>query len=80
MTSGTFKRPRLRLDPKSYKKLWKQILDRDGWRCQQCGSQKNLQVHHIQFRSRLGNDQGDNLITLCAVCHKRLHSYGTLDP
>ena len=68
MTSGTPKRPRLRLDSDSYKKLWKQILDRDGWRCQQCGSQKNLQVHHIQYRSHLSNDREDNLMTLCARC------------
>ncbi|MGO9590051.1 MAG: HNH endonuclease [Candidatus Acidiferrales bacterium] len=68
------KSPRLRLDSNSYGILRRRILDRDGWRCQHCGDMKNLEVHHIQFRSRLGSDQESNLITLCANCHARLHS------
>jgi 5-methylcytosine-specific restriction endonuclease McrA len=65
--------PRLRLDPVSYHRLWEEILKRDRWRCQHCGSMSELQVHHIQSRSRLGEDSEKNLITLCAWCHKRIH-------
>ena len=68
------KSPRLRLDPNSYQELRKQILDRDGWRCQHCGSMKNLEVHHIQFRSLFGSDEEGNLITLCLDCHVKLHN------
>ena len=75
MNFGRWKVPRLRLDPESYRQLWKRILYRDGWRCQHCGSLKNLQVHHIQFRGQLGDDQENNLITLCADCHERLHRH-----
>jgi 5-methylcytosine-specific restriction endonuclease McrA len=67
------KRPRLQLDPAPYDQLRKQVLRRDGWRCQACGSRQNLQVHHKQLRSRQGNDDDLNLITLCAVCHELLH-------
>jgi 5-methylcytosine-specific restriction endonuclease McrA len=62
-----------RLDPESYRKLHRRILERDGWRCQSCGSLQNLQVHHQQLRSHSGSDQEQNLITLCAGCHAQIH-------
>ncbi len=62
-----------RLDPLSYESLRQQILRRDGWRCQSCGTMTNLEVHHREFRSRSGDDSEENLITLCAACHARVH-------
>ena len=73
MTLGPSIRPRLRLDAQSYKKLHRRILERDGWRCQYCGARTDLQVHHIQLRSLLGDDAEENLITLCAQCHQQFH-------
>ncbi len=67
------KQPRIRLNPEAYKVLCKQVLTRDSWRCQNCGASENLQVHHIQSRSKLGHDIFENLITLCAGCHEDLH-------
>jgi 5-methylcytosine-specific restriction endonuclease McrA len=67
------KQPRLRLDRQTYDQLRKQVLLRDGWKCQICGSGQNLQVHHKQLRSQQGDDDDSNLITLCAECHERLH-------
>jgi 5-methylcytosine-specific restriction endonuclease McrA len=64
---------RLRLPRQSYEQLCREVLQRDGWRCQSCGSFTDLQIHHKKFRSDLGDDSEDNLITLCAACHKRLH-------
>jgi 5-methylcytosine-specific restriction endonuclease McrA len=58
------KRPRLALDPDEYGMLKKHVLDRDGWKCQHCGTSQNLQVHHVVPRSRLGPDELDNLISL----------------
>jgi len=69
------KSPRLRLDANSYCNLHRQVLDRDGWRCQTCGSMQHLQVHHLKFRSHLGGDEEQNLITLCAKCHLRMHRH-----
>jgi len=67
------KTKRIRLDPKSYGGLHRQILQRDGRRCQICGTMQNLQVHHLQLRSHAGSDQEENLITLCAACHAGVH-------
>jgi 5-methylcytosine-specific restriction endonuclease McrA len=63
----------IRLEEESYRELRKQVLRRDGWRCQLCGSMTNLEVHHKQFRSHSGNDQEENLITLCFNCHFSTH-------
>ena len=62
-----------RLDPESYERLRQQVLRRDGWRCQSCGTMSNLEVHHKQFRSRAGADSEENLITLCTGCHAHIH-------
>jgi 5-methylcytosine-specific restriction endonuclease McrA len=51
------KSPRLRLDSESYRDLHRQIPERDGWRCQVCGSMQHLQVHHLKFRSQSGGDE-----------------------
>jgi 5-methylcytosine-specific restriction endonuclease McrA len=67
------KKPRLRLDAENYSELRNQVLARDGWRCQSCGSARNLQVHHLRARSKLGDDALQNLISLCADCHTQLH-------
>jgi len=67
------KSPRLRLDANSYHELHRQVLERDGWRCQTCGSMQTLHVHHLKFRSQAGGDEEQNLITLCEECHTRIH-------
>jgi 5-methylcytosine-specific restriction endonuclease McrA len=67
------KAARLRLDPIAYENLWQQVLRRDNWRCQSCGAMSHLEVHHKEFRSHLGDDSHENLITLCTVCHASRH-------
>ena len=67
------KHARLRLDPKQYDCLRHQVLSRDGWRCQSCGTMSNLEVHHKELRSRSGDDCERNLITLCSACHATVH-------
>jgi 5-methylcytosine-specific restriction endonuclease McrA len=69
------KQPRFRLSPEEYTVVRNQVLERDGWRCQDCGTMKDLQVHHIKPRSHLGGDVTHNLITLCANCHKKRHEW-----
>ena len=73
MRKSLAKAARLRLDPTSYRELHRRILQRDGWRCQVCGSMQNLQVHHLQFRSQSGSDLENNLIALCKQCHAQVH-------
>ena len=60
---------RIRLGKQIYRRLMKRVLERDGWRCQKCGSLENLQVHHNTKRSQQGNDSLENLVTLCAYRH-----------
>ncbi len=67
------KQPRLRLDPQAYNRLREAVLERDGWRCQLCGRRRDLHVHHIKPRSKLGDDCASNLIVVCARCHSSLH-------
>ena len=50
------KQPRMKLDATKYALVRNQVLERDGWRCQECGSAKLLQVHHLKPRSQLGSD------------------------
>jgi 5-methylcytosine-specific restriction endonuclease McrA len=69
------KQPRFKLNPEEYTAVQNQVLKRDGWRCQDCGAMKDLQVHHMKPRSRLGGDVKQNLITLCAGCHGKRHGW-----
>ncbi|MFI5095304.1 MAG: HNH endonuclease [Candidatus Acidiferrales bacterium] len=69
------KRKRLRLEQQAYGRLRLAILRRDRWRCQKCGSPSDLHVHHLQARSRSGDDDEENLITLCAACHRKEHAF-----
>ncbi len=50
-------------------------LMRDGYACQQCRKQQvRLEAHHIISREHGGKDTLSNLLTLCAVCHRNLHT------
>jgi 5-methylcytosine-specific restriction endonuclease McrA len=73
MNQNLIRHMSVRLDDREYQELREQVLRRDGWRCQFCGSITNLEVHHQQFRSHSGSDQEENLITLCSGCHSSLH-------
>ena len=56
------------------RQLRKTVLERDRWRCQVCGTMSHLEVHHLNLRSRSGDDTDKNLITLCAECHAACHA------
>jgi len=50
----------------------RRILDRDGWRCAapECTQRRNLQIHHLHYRARGGDDRDSNRVTLCAFHHQ----------
>jgi len=52
----------------------KEVLARDDGMCQYCGSERNVDVHHIKPTRNGGGHEPDNLITLCHSCHKLSHS------
>jgi 5-methylcytosine-specific restriction endonuclease McrA len=51
------------------------IRARDSDRCARCGSSRELHVHHRVIRSQGGRDYAENLITLCAECHRWVHGH-----
>ena len=51
------------------KKLRMMILFRDQFRCQECGSSRNLQVHHRRYVDKFNPD---DFVTLCSRCHGRI--------
>jgi hypothetical protein len=55
-------------------------FERDGYRCTVpgCTARRNLQSHHIQFRSAGGPDLAWNRTTLCAHHHHRGVHAGSL--
>lgn len=64
-------------DSPKYREWRKQVLERDGHKCQCCGGDKHLVAHHI-FNYKdypLLRCSVDNGITLCKWCHGKYHSY-----
>lgn len=45
-------------------------LERDGYRCRHCGSNKKLEVYHVDPFRKTKNNNISNLITLCSRCHR----------
>lgn len=50
------------------------ILKRDNFTCQKCGFQdltaEEIEIHHINPKVFSDNNNLNNLITLCSICHK----------
>jgi len=64
--------------------VYRFVYKRDGYQCRACGdvvspgsldSFKRAHPHHVQFRSRGGQDVPENLATLCPICHDLIHAY-----
>lgn len=51
-------------------KTRKAVMARDGRACQKCGRRNALECHHINPRRAGGSNEPDNLIILCAPCHR----------
>jgi len=60
-------------------KVREEVYKRDSYDgcpcCVYCGKPllSGGHLHHVTFRSQLGKDEVDNLVTLCFDCHRRLH-------
>ena len=49
----------------------KNVLRRDGNRCQYCGSRHSLTVDHVLPKSRGGRDTWENLVAACVRCNNK---------
>ena len=63
--------------PSYYGESWRMqrtlCLQRDNYTCQQCGDTNNIEVHHWEpYRFSYDNSL-DNLVVLCAECHRDVH-------
>src|SRR5690606_15955538 len=47
------------------------VLKRDGHRCQYCGKSDDLTIDHVLPRSRGGVDTWENLVAACNRCNHR---------
>ena len=60
----------------------REVLRRDGYKCQECdwsheewnpSDPRHLELHHIEHHAKGGANVKENLKALCTVCHDRLH-------
>lgn len=74
-----------------YKQLYHAYLQSDLWRrkrfsillrdhhwCQGCAMVKATQVHHLSY-DNVGQEEDDDLISLCKDCHELAHEPGPVD-
>lgn len=46
----------------------------DNFQCRLCGNPHQLHVHHLYYPETLGTETVNDLITLCADCHKTIET------
>ncbi len=62
-----------RLKGEAWRKRCQEVWDRDDGLCILCGREGTSPPHHVQFKSRGGSDDMDNLATLCLADHEDAH-------
>jgi hypothetical protein len=72
-----------RLDRAPWRRLRREVYERDNWTCQECGCRclntkdakahpkRKIQAHHVVPRRFGGSDELSNLVTLCMSCHHK---------
>lgn len=78
--SGTVKYTTAKINESDYMAIsdeWKRLRDyvlkRDDCKCRTCGSAFNVEIHHIKYPEVWGEEDPNDLITLCHKCHERIH-------
>ncbi|MEI6446465.1 MAG: HNH endonuclease signature motif containing protein [Actinomycetes bacterium] len=64
---------------KEWKRLSRQARLEHGSDCTLCGSTHRVQAHHAVHRTEGGPDTIDNLVMLCASCHRKAHTSTDVD-
>ena len=60
----------------------RKVLRRDGYKCTKChwshnewnrSDPRHLELHHKQAHAKGGANTGNNLVTVCTICHDEIH-------
>jgi Zn finger protein HypA/HybF involved in hydrogenase expression len=60
------------------KSVQKEVKEKYKNKCAHCESEQNLQLHHLEYFSKGGQNTADNLILLCVSCHAEQHKGETV--
>ena len=60
------------IDSPGWKAKREQVFAERGRKCEQCGSEKRIQVHHRHYRN-LFREELKDLQVLCKACHQKKH-------
>lgn len=79
------RRERRKRNRGEWRKRYEEVMNSDGWRsrrllalhrasskCEECGSEDRLHVHHLTYRN-FGNELPEDLQVLCESCHVKKH-------
>jgi len=53
-----------------WKEKRKELLEEANYECEDCGSKKNLQVHHLNYDNLGEEELGEDVEVLCKDCHE----------
>ena len=57
-----------------WQNIRREVFKRDGYKCVMCGASHPLNVHHVRYPTRWGEEKLEDLITVCDSCHAKIHS------
>lgn len=63
---------RIYLQTTHWKKFRNEVIKQRGNRCERCGCQEKLQVHHLRYE--LFKEKYRDVFVLCDDCHQQEHS------
>lgn len=55
-------------------KAIKLAMIRENYKCEICGSDKNLQGHHTEDYGFNGEADSDKILVVCKTCHDKIHN------
>lgn len=61
-----------KLKKKLFKELWTQLLP---WECCACGTDQNIDIHHIRYPKRWGTEPIAWLRPFCRECHEKITNF-----
>jgi hypothetical protein len=60
------------LKTRKWRRFARKIKKDSGFKCQECGEQLDLEVHHLTYERR-GYEKDEDVIVLCHECHSGRH-------